>query len=80
LQFNNEEVIKMFTIKTALILAIIALAVYIVKSIPQILLWIAGLGGVTRLRKWTDTLATDAGHIDATVRYGPGEGSAQDKS
>jgi hypothetical protein len=63
----------MFTLKTLLIVSILACIAYIVRSIPALLLTVSGMGAAAKLRKWTDSVGDNPGHIDANIRYGPGE-------
>jgi hypothetical protein len=62
----------MFTLKTLIVLAIVALALYCVKSIWSIALQSAGIGAFSRMRKWGNSLKSDKpGHFEASVDLTP---------
>jgi ABC-type protease/lipase transport system fused ATPase/permease subunit len=64
----------MFTLKTLLILSVIALSLYCIKATFQMLLYSTGLRAGSLLKKWTDRVSSgEPGHIDANVKFGPGE-------
>ena len=62
----------MFTIKTLIILAILALGMYIIRSVWSLVLQSVGLGVVSRMKKWGANLTGDKpGHIEASVDVTP---------